>query len=491
MRHRRERIGPYETSTIPFAKAPSSGMSWPTDRKTNPVPSVKLLDRHATNECPIHLGIIAMHCTLRLLLAVVLLLGLSATACAQTIIGNHPACYDANGILLPWTSYADALEREMGWYAKCPLEHGYPRFVFMTFMDGDYQPIVRKPSFIPATQNGMGIISYLKWYHYRHEREPQVLAFARAMGDYLVNESLTPEEGKYPRFTRSTGWRSKFPQPPDCGSQNDLPFEIEPDKGGIAGYALVLLYEETKDEKYLRQAEHNARVLVANMVPGDASHSPWPFRADYRTGVGRGDVSGNMSFILRLFDKLIARGQKEFEAPREKLWRWIKDYQIPNLAKNKDGLLWVLFFEDHSEPDNRTAWSPLNLARYLLEGREKLDPAWRADALAMIEFVNRRFITVRFGVPVCGEQEHDRDPWGGILSTYGAVLAMYGAATGDNQFRGMAYQALNFALYATDDDGCPTDSSLGRDRGGWQEDAHTDKVHNYLDAMAAVPEWGK
>jgi hypothetical protein len=337
----------------------------------------------------------------------------------------------------------------------------------------------------------MGIISHLKYYRAHGKQKASALAFARSMGDYLVKESLTPDEGKYPRFSRSTGWRAKFPQPPDCGSQNDKPYEIEPDKGGIAGYALLVLYEETGDEKYLKQAEHNARVLARNMATGDARHSPWPFRVDYRSGEARGDVSGNMSFILRLFDKLIARGEPEFKTPRDALWRWIKDFQIPNLAKKQDGLLWVQFFEDHSEPDNRTAWAPLNLARYLLEGREKLDPDWQRDAQALIEFVNRRFITVRLGVPVCGEQDHDRDPWGGILSTYGAVLAMYSAATDDMRYKGVARQALDFALYAIDDDGCPADKAIERDRGGWQEDAHTDKIHNYMDAIAAFPEWAK
>ena len=300
-----------------------------------------------------------MHEVRHLMIASGLLLVLAAAAAGQTI-GNHPAHFDPQGILLPWTSWTDALDREMAWYARCPVEHGYPRFVFMTFMKGDYEPVAKNPSFIPATQNGMGIISYLKYYRFKKKQNPQVLAFARAMGDYLVKESLTPDEGKYPRFTRSTGWRARFPQPPDCGSQNDQPHEIEPDKGGIAGYALLLLYEETGDEKYLKQAEHNARVLVRNLVPGDDHHSPWPFRVDFRDGKARGDVSGNMSFILRLFDKLIARGNPEFQPPRNTLWRWIKDFQIPNLAKNRDGLLWVQFFEDHSEPDNRTAWAPLN-----------------------------------------------------------------------------------------------------------------------------------
>jgi hypothetical protein len=58
-----------------------------------------------------------------------------------------------------------------------------------------------------------------------------------SMGDYLVAETLTPGGGSYPRFTRSTGLRQQFPLAADCGSQSDRPYEIEPDKGGIAGYA--------------------------------------------------------------------------------------------------------------------------------------------------------------------------------------------------------------------------------------------------------------
>ena len=404
-------------------------------------------------------------------------------------IGNHKAVYDPNGILLPWTSWKDALDREMSWYLKCPIEHGYPRFVYMTFMDGDYNLIVKRPSFIPATQNGMGIISYLKYYAYQGGKNPKILEFARYMGDHLVKESSTPDTGKYPRFTRSTGWAARFPQAADCGSQADQPYEIEPDKGGIAGYALLLLYGETRDQNYLDQALQNARVLAANMRPGDDTRSPWPFRVDYRTGEARGEVSGNLSFILRLFDGLLERGYSEFNAPRQSLWSWIKQRQIPNLSK--DGLLWVQFFEDHAELDNRTAWAPLNLARYLIEKKDALDPEWKEDARALIEFTIRRFTSIRNGVPVCGEQDYDKNPWGGILSTYGAVLAMYSAATGSQEYKGLAYQALNYCLYAIDDDGCPRDSALRPGRGGWQEDAHTDKIHNFMDALRAFPQWAK
>jgi hypothetical protein len=226
------------------------------------------------------------------------------------------------------------------------------------------------------------------------------------------------------------------------------------------------------------------------MAEGGATGSPWPFRVDYRTGAARGNVSGNMVFVLCLFDQLLEQGYPEFQIPRDKLWAWVKLRQIPSAAK--DGALWVNFFEDHHSDTNRTAWAPLNLARYLLEKRGALDPDWQKDAKALILFVNNNFLHLQDGVMSCAEQDEDQHPWGGIASTYGAVLAMYSKATGSSEFKGLAYQTLNWALYSIADDGCPSDGVWkGAGRGGWQEDAHTDKLHNYVDALTAFPEWGK
>jgi len=194
----------------------------------------------------------------------------SRPASAQTI-GNHPAIYDERGTLQPWTSWSDALEREVNWYLKCPWTNGYPRFVVMTFMDGSYNPHQDRPDSIPAMQNGMGIISYLKYYAWSGRKNSRLLEIARSMGEFLVKENLTPKDGKYPGFPRSTGRRFSFPQPPDCGSQADRPYEIEPDKGGIAAWALTLLYQETKEERFLQQALQTARVLAANMSAGTDS----------------------------------------------------------------------------------------------------------------------------------------------------------------------------------------------------------------------------
>jgi hypothetical protein len=406
---------------------------------------------------------------------------------AQTIAG-HRLSFDTSGQLLPWTSWSQALDLQMNFYRQCPSDHGYPRFACETFLDGSWTPDASRTDTIPATQNGMGILSYLKFHALRGEQQPEWLATARLMGDYLITEALTPDLGRYPAFTRSTGRRGQFPQAADCGSQADHPYEIEPDKGGIAGYALARLFAANDERKYLAQALHNARVLAANILGGDAYRSPWPFRVDYRNGEGRGPVSGNMTYILRLFEFLTEQGFGEFSAPLQSLWRWIKDYQVPSAAA--DGALFAQFFEDHDTPTNRTAWAPLNLARYLLEKRGMRDEEWRADCGALIEFVRGNFTHQEFGVTVCHEQDEDKQAWGGVNSTYGAVLAMYAKAAESSMLACEARQALNFTLYSIDAQGRPRDLFKSAGPGGWQEDAHTDVIHNYVDALRAFPLWG-
>jgi hypothetical protein len=196
-----------------------------------------------------------------------------------------------------------------------------------------------------------------------------------------------------------------------------------------------------------------------------------------------------MTYVLRLYDALLAQGYEEFAVPRRSLWTWIKRYQIPSAAA--DGALFAQFFEDHDTPTNRTAWAPLNLARYLLEKRQLLDPEWREDSAALIDFVRKNFTHTEYGVTVCHEQDEDKQAWGGILSTYGAVLALHAKATGSAIMAGEARQALDLQLYTIDELGRPRDLIKSSELGGWQEDAHTDVIHNYADALGAFPDWGR
>src|ERR1700679_2222924 len=174
------------------------------------------------------------------------------------IIAGHEVRFDAQGRLRPWTSWNEALDLEMNFYQQCPADRGYPRFVLATFLDGQWIPMLDRTDTIPATQNGMGILSYLKFYELRGSQDARFLRTACAMGDYLVREALTPALGPYASFTRSTGKRNQFPLAEDCGSQSDRPHEIEPDKGGIAGYALMLLSQAAGERRYFEQALQNA-----------------------------------------------------------------------------------------------------------------------------------------------------------------------------------------------------------------------------------------
>lgn len=408
-----------------------------------------------------------------------------------TKIGFHAAVYDAEGKLLPWIAWDDAIRREVNWYLKCPLDaHGYPLLAATTFMDGQYRP--SRMDSIPCTQDGMGILSYLKYWQYTGRTDGRVLDWARKLGDYLIHETLTPDEGAYPRFTRSTGYYSDYPL--FRSAQGDARYgrnTIQPDKGGIAGYALVRLSEATSNRAYLDQARQNADVLAKNMREGSATQSPWPYRVDSITGAHWGERSSNMVYILRLFDALIARGYDDYRGPRERLWKWMRDCQIPS-PEEQDKCLWVQFFEDYAIDTNRNSWSALETARYLIERKESLDPNWKADAERLIQFALKHFSSqAPGGVTLMGEQDDDKSPWGGACSKLGGVAALFYAAGGGEQYREIAYRNLNWMTYFIDDDGCPGQMAKleSTRRGGWQEDCHTDVLHNFVDAIQAVPEW--
>jgi hypothetical protein len=70
-----------------------------------------------------------------------------------------------------------------------------------------------------------------------------------------------------------------------------------------------------------------------------------------------------------------------------------------------------------------------------------------------------------------------------------AVAAKYACAGGPVYLRQMAANNAAWMTYFIDTDGCPSAQSFAANmtvqRGGWQEDAHTDVVHNLVDALNA------
>jgi len=406
-------------------------------------------------------------------------------------IGFHTAIYDHQGKLQPWTTWEEALKKEMSWYYHAPIgKSGYPVYFYATFIDSAYKPY--KTDLIPCTQLGMGILSYLKYWEYTEKLDSLPLNYAISMGEFLVKEASTPDHGSYPNFPRSTGNHEEIPL--TKGSQGDAKYGdqvIEPDKGGIAGYAYLQLFEKTGNAVWMKRAGEVATVLAMNMRNGDELQAPWPFRVDAVTGKYWGERNGNMAYILRLWDGLIEHGCVQYITPRDRLWHWIKEVQL-KVPESRAQSQWIQFFEDMTEEDNRNSWAPLELARYLIEKKEKIDPEWKNMAQRCIDFAIKYFaIQMPGGVTLMGEQDSDLRPWGGACSKLGGVSALFYAAGGGERYREIALLNLNWVTYFIDSDGGPAamcDLKQWR-KGSWQEDCHTDVVHNFIDALNAIPEF--
>ena len=277
------------------------------------------------------------------------------------MLGTQPAHGEGRGHIHAWKGWRDALALHMAWdVAPCPEVGGYPLLASATHWGADCNPDPGD-EVIAAMQDATAILSDLAWDTYNQHADPKLLTQTRRYADYLIEQAVTPDSGLWPKVFRSTGTAMTFPMPPDCGLRSDQPYEVEPDKIAMAGYALLKLADATGEKKYADAALHQATVLAANIVPGTAEASPWPFRVDWRDGATTEPISGNMVYMLRLFDALLAKGHTELQKPRDQLWAWMRDVQIPNAATG--GTLWAEFFEDWIFQNNRTAWAPLATGR--------------------------------------------------------------------------------------------------------------------------------
>jgi hypothetical protein len=172
--------------------------------------------------------------------------------CYDTTVGFYKLQCDAHGnIVSPWASVAAALDAEMAWYARSPpAQYGLPTWMYSTFVDGNYSielpqvpycvraclyPSVawsHSPNLhsrrqglevIAAMQDGMAIISYLKYWQRMGARADDVtLRLATQVGDFLLTQALTAPVGVYNNVTRSSGFSFEWPE--TCASQDDMLF---------------------------------------------------------------------------------------------------------------------------------------------------------------------------------------------------------------------------------------------------------------------------
>lgn len=456
-----------------------------------------------------------------LLLLCLSLFSASIAQQSSTPIGFYNGTFDSSGNILPHVAPLRAASLLVRFYqTACPLgRHGYPVFVTSTFLDADCRDR-DNPQIIPGTHLGMGILSFLQYAQLLRAvsgsplsapiadlNPPALLNFsvsaALSMADYLLRQSLTPQTGVFAGIPRSSGINLDFPLRESA--QADVAFGInttEPDKAGIAGYALLRLAEffasasapdeQEAAEKAFGMAVHIARTLAQAMRNGTAQSSPWGFRVNSVTGEVYQRKSANMAFILRLFFALSQREDVggEFQGPFRALWAWVAGYQIPSsLQESPSESLWVNFYEDilDLKETDRSSWAPLELARFLMEAQDRVDPDWQQHVAQLFSFALSNFAQQRPGnVTVLGEQDGDHKIWGGTCSKLASVAAMYSLVGGPAYFGVMAKNLLSYMTYFVDPQGVPSallDTKSPQPLMGWQQDSLTDVLHNYAVAI--------
>lgn len=277
----------------------------------------------------------------------------------------------------------------------------------------------------------------------------------------------------------------------------------QPDKAGSFGLELLNLYQmtaggnypRTTDRLYLETAIKIANTLAIHVQPGDATHSPLPFKVNAVTGeVGllkENGVNGknnqtssyatNWGGTLELFLQLIQlqKGNTRlYQAAFDKILSWMKKYPIQN---NK----WGPFFEDVPGWSD-TQINATTFARFMMLHPQYFSD-WQKEVKNIFTWVYKNLGNTswkKYGVTVINEQTAYRVPGNSHTARQGSTELEYAVLTGDSSWKENAIRQLNWATYMVDNDGknrFPTDEN-------WLTDGYGDYVRHYLRAMRAFPE---
>ncbi len=364
------------------------------------------------------------------------------------------------------------------------------------------------------------------WYPYSGDEE--AVNVVREMLDYQLAHGTTPMDWKWPGVPFATSCTDDK----EYGRCiQDMPREfyggIETDKVAELGLAYVLFYELTGERKYLDAGMKCADVLARYVRPGDATHTPWPFRVDARGGavIGGEEYGGMVVAAVRLFDELIRLREGDssnFTKARDTTWRWIVDNPMNRLSAAWGR--WSGYYEDNpKDVENENDISSMMTCYYILTQANPsiVDPEWRAHVGNLID--RSRALLGRgpfFGAWGIDEQlrrdgaltggdainDYLRPTAGALLGTvyrgccsrsglvsrtalWAAVNAMYFERTGDGQARENAYRSLNYATYFAGSDGKISCCGTVFDVQYFFCDGYADAGRGFMWAIGAVPDF--
>ena len=441
----------------------------------------------------------------------------------------HEAVLDSQGKLLAWyhpeqkQGYAHVLKLAWDFLEhKVPVDPQTGRKVYLvswTFDDKTFQ-VGRGGMRVnhPGSLFGQFVDSVVLYYPFSGDRE--AIRVVREMLDFMLSHATTPAEWEWPKVpytTTCTEGEEVLPCVP-VGGTGGMDEDYAAGRGGIAtdkvgelGTGYIFFYELTGDTKYRDAAIDCATALARHVRPGDADHTPWPFRVNAKTGavLGKEEYGGSIASPLRLFDELIRLNLGDvpaYKAARDLAWKWVLDHPLNRKSPAWDK--WTGYYEDvpkRMEIVNQN--NPMMIAYYILT---RDDPAevgpqgdvsfsgWESDVGYLLDWVRETFgLGPFYGAWAINEQQSpDRRIWccsraglGSHTSRWAGINAMYYEKTGDGAARENAFRSTNYATYFAADNGVV--SCCGhtyRQPGTWFSDGYGDYLRHIMWVMGAIPE---
>jgi len=245
----------------------------------------------------------------------------------------------------------------------------------------------------------------------------------------------------------------------------------------------------TGDTIYRDAAIADADALVRHVRAGDATHSPWPFRVDGRTGDIREEYTSSVVGPVRLFDELVRLNVGDvahYQGARDTAWTWVLTYPLENNE-------WHAYYEDvPRDPElvNYNQLTAMETARYILDREDPsaVDPQWRTHVPALIDWVGQNFGRGPFwgaqGIDeqtICCETTYGL---GSDTARWASINARLYELTGDARYKDNAFRTFNLATYFASQDGVvasvlggPLESSSISD---WFSDSYADYVKHFM-----------
>jgi len=404
----------------------------------------------------------------------------------------HTVRVDGSGNILPWysTNYGASFDQmiKLVWKFWSNMETDTNGEKY--YMNHQVWKAGHDKRGIGGDQVAMGISSWDLLYNYLGDNT--IIDDMKYQADYYLAHSMSSPNCKWPNlpYPYNTNVESGIYDGDMMAGKGVL----QPDKAGSLGFELVRLYKKTGETKYLDVAVKIANTMAANIQPGDANHSPWPFKVNAVTGevaalgkndfykeLRQGSYTTNWTGTMELFSELIKlnKGNKtQYQQAFNKTLSWFKNYP----EKTND---WGPFFED-VPGYSKTQINATTYAMYVME-HKNLYTDWKKTVNSIFDWVHKTFNNkdwAKYGVTVTNEQTAYPVVGNSHSARQASMELLYWALTGDTTLTRNAVRALTWATYAVDTDGknyYPTNDV-------WMTDGYGDYVRHYIRSMAIAPQ---